>query len=243
MTDIINLYEILNVDKSCCNNDIKKAFRKLVKNHHPDKGGDPIYFKLITNAYEILGDSNSKIEYDNLLEQNEKNKMNHFNLKKNSLEYINLQQNNDPDNILNAKNNFNTIFDDLNKKHNYNEEDIKDDIDINKKLKDLEKIRKHDDITILSSKLFTNDNFNVDYFNEIFEKTNQETTNNIIEFKEPVPLEISSYCSLSDYGKLYAIDECDINDVNYNKYGFIADVYNNPIIPKNIKLDHNILLP
>ena len=61
MTDY---YSILGVDKNASQDDIKKAYRTLANKHHPDKGGDQEKFKEIANAYDTLGDTNKRAEYD-----------------------------------------------------------------------------------------------------------------------------------------------------------------------------------
>jgi molecular chaperone DnaJ len=58
-----NLYQILGVDKSADDSTIKKAYRKLVVKHHPDKGGNADTFSAISEAYDILSD-NRKVDYD-----------------------------------------------------------------------------------------------------------------------------------------------------------------------------------
>jgi len=64
----INYYEILELDKEASNEDIKKAYRRLVKVHHPDTGGSSEKFNLITEAYNILSDPSERDRYDrNLL--------------------------------------------------------------------------------------------------------------------------------------------------------------------------------
>ena len=60
-----NFYSILGVDKSATQDEIKKAYRKKAKEHHPDKGGDETMFKQINEAYETLSDENKRREYDN----------------------------------------------------------------------------------------------------------------------------------------------------------------------------------
>lgn len=60
-----NYYQILGVDENASQEDIKKTYRKLAMEHHPDKGGDEEKFKKISEAYDILGDENKKIQYDN----------------------------------------------------------------------------------------------------------------------------------------------------------------------------------
>ena len=58
-------YNILGVDKSSSANDIKKAYRKLAKENHPDKvNGNEERFKEIADAYETLGNPEKKSQYD-----------------------------------------------------------------------------------------------------------------------------------------------------------------------------------
>jgi molecular chaperone DnaJ len=60
----MNPYEVLGVDKNSSPDEIKKAYRTLSKEHHPDKGGDENKFKEITSAYEILSNPDKKQQYD-----------------------------------------------------------------------------------------------------------------------------------------------------------------------------------
>lgn len=61
-----NLYSILGVKKNATSETIKKAHRRLVKKHHPDKnGGDPSQeFLDIQKAYEILSTPQMRAMYD-----------------------------------------------------------------------------------------------------------------------------------------------------------------------------------
>lgn len=61
MTDY---YNILGVSESASPEEIKKAYRKLANQHHPDKGGDQAKFKDISVAYDTLSDPAKKSEYD-----------------------------------------------------------------------------------------------------------------------------------------------------------------------------------
>ncbi len=60
----MSLYEKLGVPKEASKDDIKKAFRKLSLEHHPDRGGDQEKFKEISNAYETLSDDDKRKTYD-----------------------------------------------------------------------------------------------------------------------------------------------------------------------------------
>lgn len=57
-------YAILGVPKTANDDEIKKAFRRLAHEHHPDKGGDPSKFKDINEAYQILSDKQKRGTYD-----------------------------------------------------------------------------------------------------------------------------------------------------------------------------------
>jgi curved DNA-binding protein len=57
-------YATLGVDKSSTPDEIKKAYRKLASQHHPDKGGDTAMFQKIEEAYRILSDPEKKKQYD-----------------------------------------------------------------------------------------------------------------------------------------------------------------------------------
>ncbi len=60
----IDLYNILDVDMEAKSDEIKNAYIKLVKVHHPDHGGNPEMFQQITRAYEILHNKETRKEYD-----------------------------------------------------------------------------------------------------------------------------------------------------------------------------------
>jgi molecular chaperone DnaJ len=58
-------YEVLGVGKGASADEIKKAFRHLAVQHHPDKeGGDEAKFKEINEAYEVLKDPSKRQRYD-----------------------------------------------------------------------------------------------------------------------------------------------------------------------------------
>jgi len=65
MASTKDYYNILGVEKSASEADIKKAFHKLAHKYHPDKtGGDEAKFKEVNEAYHVLSDSKKRKEYD-----------------------------------------------------------------------------------------------------------------------------------------------------------------------------------
>jgi DnaJ-class molecular chaperone len=81
MTDY---YATLGVARTASADEIKRAFRKLASQHHPDKGGDTKKFQEIQAAYDTLGDEQKRAAYNNPQPQNPFGQggfhSNHFNL-------------------------------------------------------------------------------------------------------------------------------------------------------------------
>src|SRR5258708_40350767 len=60
-------YEILSVSRSATDDDIKKAYRRLALQYHPDRNSAPEAterFKEATEAYQVLSDAEKRSQYD-----------------------------------------------------------------------------------------------------------------------------------------------------------------------------------
>ena len=67
MAETQDLYDVLGVHRMASTDDIKKAYRKLARELHPDVNGEPEAgerFKRVTAAYEVLSDPAKRRQYD-----------------------------------------------------------------------------------------------------------------------------------------------------------------------------------
>ena len=74
MTSSCNCYELLGVSRSANNAELRKAFRQLSKELHPDTTSLPYekairQFQSVCEAYDLLSDPILRAEYDNSLEK------------------------------------------------------------------------------------------------------------------------------------------------------------------------------
>lgn len=80
-------YDTLGVAKNATPEEIKRAYRKLASQHHPDKGGDTSKFQQVEEAYRVLSDPQKRAEYDNPVQQMGPNHF-HFNFNNGNMEDI-----------------------------------------------------------------------------------------------------------------------------------------------------------
>ena len=60
-----NYYEILGIPRTASKDEIRRAYRKLAQEHHPDKGtGEAQKFKEINEADEVLTHETKRAQYD-----------------------------------------------------------------------------------------------------------------------------------------------------------------------------------
>ena len=92
----IDPYKILNMSKNYDKNSLKKSYLKMANKYHPDKGGDPKKFKIVTLAYKVLLKK---------LEERDNDKI-HDDLKRGSEDYIKDQTSNNKRNVNMKGDNF-----------------------------------------------------------------------------------------------------------------------------------------
>ena len=68
MSEKRDFYDVLGVSRDSSATDIKKAYRKLARQYHPDvseEEGAEEKFKEVNEAYEVLSDQSKRSAYDN----------------------------------------------------------------------------------------------------------------------------------------------------------------------------------
>jgi len=152
-----NLYEVLGLTNEASENRIKKSFKKLVIELHPDKNPDSNeeIFNHIVIANQVLGNPILRKDYDNFLEEKDK-KTSHFDLKNDFDSAIK-----DVEKLFpvkeDANKTFKTKIEELNKKHGVN-----DDLNNKNVMSQYEHLKKIRDsqINIPQEKISNRDDFN-----------------------------------------------------------------------------------
>jgi len=63
-TEAPTLYAVLGVKRDASTEEIKKAYRRAARTHHPDVGGDGEQFKAVQQAWETLKEADARARYD-----------------------------------------------------------------------------------------------------------------------------------------------------------------------------------
>jgi curved DNA-binding protein CbpA len=226
----IDWYDVLLVERDCTNNDIKNSYRELVKTYHPDKkGGDPEMFELVTHAYNVLINPQTRASYDKLYSISKRSESSHFDLKSKSEQYFDSLKNTSVKKTKEEVSiDFDTIFAEMDKKYGLKRDENnklvhKNSGDIYKKVEDLESIREHDDIENIPEKLFDNtDKIDLQKFNSIFDSMHRKHTDLIKHDGNPLAYNVSnefgSYSSIDNYESLFVEDD---NNLGNNLFGSV----------------------
>ena len=69
MADRIDYYQVLGVPRNASQSEIRNAYRKLAKDHHPDRpGGSQVEFNRLQEAHDVLSDPNRRRQHDEALD-------------------------------------------------------------------------------------------------------------------------------------------------------------------------------
>ena len=221
-----NLYEVLGIDQKASESKIKKAFRNLILNFHPDKNNsteEEIYYHIIT-ANQVLTNTENRKKYDDFLNKLQDS---HNDLKK-KFDKVKIK----PETAEEAIINFNTKFSELEQKHllSFSESD-KTLSESDKTLSAFDKLLKEREkiIEIPKENIKTNDEFNAkfeskilnsDYFTEKMELStiNDNYTSLDIAYDNlyinSEGINTSKFSSLDSAFKIQQINTKEFKEVN-----------------------------
>jgi len=219
--EVPDLYHILGLTIDVCQNEncqqiIKNSYNKKVIACHPDKfpGKEEMVenFELLTEAYQILKDEKLREKYNSRL-KNAQHKFRDFSeLKKDCYEHLK----NIPD--VHYDKNFDELTRELNEKHGITqaEKNMMKKEEYQKMIDQMEKERVSQDAEFQQSKIFEDENFDIEKFNAAFDLINDDRT--IIPKEDPTPWmnHVPYYAELQQSDNLY-LDSFDQD--NCGNYG------------------------
>ena len=235
-----NLYQILGVENTTSMKKIKKAYRKLILLHHPDKNkdADDELFNKITMAYQVLSNKNYRKKYNKWLKL-QLNEVEYEDLHEKWKKYKDSEKNKNSKHTQDYKKNFIKKTKELEQKHfentNYN---FNDSSNLDQRLTKLHSERNK--INIKKEKI---NNFNNEFDNR---KIKKEDSHQIIKLNDDIisydQINATNYTSISNINKLYLDDE-NISTKNFSSLNCAFSMYkcdkfndNNLTLEEKIKL-------
>lgn len=214
----IDLYDVLGLETGCDKSEIKNAYKELVKRHHPDKGGDAEMFELITHAFNVLINDDTRDEYNELSRLEKQTNNDYFSLARASQKFMKSQDENLTEEELlakkeEAKKKFNKISQEMDVKHNFdrNKQDVIDEEDAKRMADDMVLSRQNekDELELEQDNVFDGQKFDLAKFNEMFDKMHKSDYEMIVHDGKP--------------GAWNTTDD-DVNFTSYNtNYGDLYD--------------------
>jgi curved DNA-binding protein CbpA len=204
----IDLYNILNLDSEAKFDEIKSAYIKLAKIHHPDHDGNSELFQEITKAYEILYNKETRKEYDLYYLKKNINEYNNNNLLNFKAEFNNfINTNNKPI----SKKKLDEIYDDIFKDEREQFKEVKmEESEITRRINDINLERENINIECINEKLlklitdFNEDNNTKLSISELFEYIKTKNFNE----------EENKKIKINEIGTLDVLD----NAINYTSF-------------------------
>lgn len=227
----IDLYEILDIDMEAKNSEIKSAYLKLAKIHHPDHGGNSEMFEKITKAYEILYNRESRKEYDLYYLKKSMNEFSGDDLSRLKSDYTNFVNANT---VPISKEKLDEIYSDIFKDRDKFKEELLESDEFNKRINDINVERENVDIDCFDDKfvnLINELNKNSDStitISDIFEYLKSKNNNSIST--EIIIGGLGTLDTLPGYGNNYTSFISDNDFAESNLYSTISnndDVFSN----------------
>jgi len=230
MSTDIDLYDVLSLENDCVKTEIKAAYKDLVKKHHPDKGGDADMFELITHAFNVLFNDDTRSEYDKLNRLEQQTSNDYEDLAQSSRNFIESQTGHMTDEEKEIKKaaaqiEFNKSYEDMDKKNKFvrdgNQMDVITEDDAIRQADDLKLSRENEkcELEIEQEKIFKNEkDFDLEKFNKMFDMAHKSDHEMVRHTGNPSAWNGSgiddSYTSYStNYGDIYNNDNNDNNNV------------------------------
>jgi curved DNA-binding protein CbpA len=236
----VNFYDVLNVDTDATRKDIKAAYKPLVKKYHPDRStGDTEMFELISKAYTILSNPESREEYDREYKLIKQSESDHKSLKEEAKEYYDAQDTGITKKTKEeSKKDYDDLFSEMDKKHKYkrgDNDDVLDEKDAKRRMSDLTMAREQEDIDMIQDPIINPGNFNLADFNARFDAVHGSMTDMVPHTGNPSawngPCGVggmeTNYSSLGDYGDLYVEGGEDSTNIGVDGQRFSSVNFHN----------------
>ncbi len=177
-------YKILSLNKNFTLAQLKRSYKKMAMKTHPDKGGDPRVFKVITKSYIFLLDEHKKRE----------NNHSYSDMREDSNKYMSGQSTEAPVHLNDDNGGFN--INRFNKLYSEHRMDTPEDAGYGDWINDTSPSEK-------STKPLFSDGFNLDIFNSVFndERDTNSQVNSVVKYHKPNALVSSSGVGCVELGR------------------------------------------